>query len=45
MVPSYFDFVRVRNFLNEEGAEFAALHEYASVTELARGRSLFSDGR
>ena len=45
VVPSYFDFVRVRNFLAEEGADFAGLHEYASVAELARGRSLFADSR
>ena len=45
VVPSYFDFVRVRNFLAQEDVEFASLHEYASVSELARGRSLFADGR
>jgi hypothetical protein len=30
-VPSYFDYVRVRAMLKEEGAEFAALSEYAQV--------------
>ena len=30
-VPSYFDYVRVRPMLKEEGAEFAALSEYAQV--------------
>ena len=46
VVPSYFDYVRVRNFLaGEEDVTFAALHEYASVSDLARGRSLFADGR
>lgn len=44
-VPSYFDYVAVRNFLQSEGAEFACLHEYATPPELARARSLFADGR
>jgi hypothetical protein len=30
-VPSYFDYVRVRAMLKEDGAEFAALSEYAQV--------------
>ena len=45
VVPSYFDYIRLRNFLTREEAEFAGFHEYASPSELARGRSLFSDGR
>lgn len=44
-VPSYFDYVRLRNFLKEEEAHFAGLSEYAAPKEAARGRSLFADGR
>lgn len=44
-MPSYFDYVRLRNFFTEQNIDFAGLSEYASPSELARGRSLFADGR
>jgi U3 small nucleolar RNA-associated protein 25 len=44
-VSSYFDYVRLRNFLKEEDAAFAGLSEYAAPKHAARGRSLFADGR
>jgi hypothetical protein len=44
-VPSYFDYVRLRNFLKGEEAAFAGLSEYAAPRKAARGRSLFADGR
>lgn len=44
-MSSYFDYVRLRNFLKEEAAQFAGLSEYASPKDAARGRSLFADGR
>ena len=44
-MSSYFDYVRLRNFLREQGAAFAGLSEYAAPRQAARGRSLFADGR
>lgn len=44
-VPSYFDFVRVRNFLKSQSASFFGLCEYTEKSEAARSRSLFYDGR
>lgn len=44
-VSSYFDYVRLRNFLKAEDAAFAGLSEYAAPKQAARGRSLFADGR
>ena len=44
-VPSYFDYVRLRNFMQAENVDFAGLSEYATPSELGRGRSLFADGR
>ena len=44
-VASYYDYVRLRNFLKEQGVEVAALSEYAPPKEAARARSLFMDGR
>ena len=33
-IPSYFDFVRVRNWLIECGQKFVAVHEYARQSEV-----------
>lgn len=44
-IPSYFDFVRVRNFLKSETASFLAVSEYTDRSDAARARSLFADGR
>ncbi|KAM9477469.1 U3 small nucleolar RNA-associated protein 25 homolog [Clarias gariepinus] len=43
-VPSYFDFVRVRNFLKKEDVSFSALSEYSSRSEVSRARHYFSTG-
>ena len=43
-VPSYLDYVRLRSFLRAEEIEFEGLSEYASGTEVARGRSRFAAG-
>jgi U3 small nucleolar RNA-associated protein 25 len=43
-VPSYFDFVRLRNFLREEEADFAALSEYCDRGEATRARARFFAG-
>jgi U3 small nucleolar RNA-associated protein 25 len=44
-VPSYFDYVRVRNFLRAENASFLGLCEYTDRGDMARARSYFADGR
>ena len=44
-VASYYDYVRLRNFLKEQEVQIAALSEYAAFKEAARARSLFLDGR
>eukprot|EP00879_Flechtneria_rotunda_P029257 GHRR01031570.1.p1 GENE.GHRR01031570.1~~GHRR01031570.1.p1 ORF type:complete len:239 (+),score=70.50 GHRR01031570.1:2-718(+) len=40
-VPSYFDFVRLRNFLKAEEADFAVLSEYSSFPQVTRSRAQF----
>lgn len=44
-IPSYFDYVRVRNFLRSEGASFVGLCEYTDRGDMARARAYFADGR
>lgn len=44
-IPSYFDYVRVRNFLRGESASFTGLCEYTARSEMARSRTFFADGR
>ncbi|PRW59313.1 U3 small nucleolar RNA-associated 25 [Chlorella sorokiniana] len=44
-LPSYFDYVRVRNFLREEMASFLGLCEYTDRSDAARARSYFFDRR
>lgn len=43
-VRSYFDFVRLRNKLDEENADFVALSEYTDRSEADRYRSFFANG-
>ncbi len=43
-VPSYFDFVRVRNFLKAADASFVANSEYADASAVGRARADFSGG-
>ena len=44
-VPSYFDFIAVRNLLLKREASFVAVTEYARVSEVSRGRARFLQGR
>lgn len=44
-IPSYFDFVSVRNVLLKAEANFVSVTEYARVSEVSRGRSRFQQGR
>ncbi|CAA19309.1 U3 associated protein Utp25 [Schizosaccharomyces pombe] len=44
-IPSYFDFVRVRNYMDEEGINYSAISEYSSVSDMTRARNLFYQGR
>uniref|UniRef100_A0A1I8BZG4 U3 small nucleolar RNA-associated protein 25 n=1 Tax=Meloidogyne hapla TaxID=6305 RepID=A0A1I8BZG4_MELHA len=44
-IPSYFDFVRIRNFLKKRNNEtFVQLHEYAEHGKIAKARLLFFKG-
>lgn len=44
-IPSYYDFVRVRNHLKRENASFVQLSEYAPNAKIARARDLFYHGK
>ena len=43
-VRSYFDFVRLRNFLKKEEASVALNHEYLDPKDVNRARSYFYNG-
>ncbi|KAJ3123653.1 rRNA-binding ribosome biosynthesis protein utp25 [Nowakowskiella sp. JEL0407] len=43
-VPNYFDFVRLRNALDERDCNFECISEYTPTNEIPRARSLFYDG-
>jgi len=45
LVSSYFDFVRIRHFLNEQHANFVSIDEHSSHSEVMRSKSFFFDGR
>jgi U3 small nucleolar RNA-associated protein 25 len=44
-IPSYFDFVRIRNYLKSKDMNFAVLSEYTSNSEVSRTRTLFYQKR
>lgn len=43
-IPSYFDFVTIRNILTESEADFVSITEYSRVSEISRGRARFHQG-
>ncbi|KAI1895152.1 hypothetical protein AGOR_G00103360 [Albula goreensis] len=43
-VPSYFDFVRLRNYLKKEEMNFASVCEYSKKSEVSRARHFFQKG-
>lgn len=46
VVPSYFDFVRVTNYLRKsDTVSYAAISEYSSNSEISRARTLFFKGK
>uniref|UniRef100_A0A1I7YQN2 BPH_2 domain-containing protein n=1 Tax=Steinernema glaseri TaxID=37863 RepID=A0A1I7YQN2_9BILA len=40
-VSSYFDYVRLRNYMKREGESFVQLHEYATNIKISRARGMF----
>ncbi len=45
VIPSYFDFVRVRNYCRDRHVNYAVASEYTKPAELSRARSNFYHGR
>jgi U3 small nucleolar RNA-associated protein 25 len=43
-IPSYFDFVRVRNLMKKEELSLAALSEYTTTSGVTRARTQFYQG-
>lgn len=44
-VPSYFEFISLRNLLLKKELDFVSVTEYARPTEITRGRTRFLQGR
>ncbi|XP_077245299.1 U3 small nucleolar RNA-associated protein [Tasmannia lanceolata] len=44
-VSSYFEFVRIRNFLKAQNASFCLLGEYTKQTDISRARIWFFEGK
>ncbi|KAK3750712.1 hypothetical protein QZH41_017266 [Actinostola sp. cb2023] len=43
-VPSYFDFVRLRNYFRREEISFAQISEYSKRSDITRARNWFKEG-
>ncbi|XP_056152047.1 U3 small nucleolar RNA-associated protein 25 homolog [Lampris incognitus] len=43
-IPSYFDYVRLRNYMKKEEINFGSICEYSSKAEVARARHFFQKG-
>ncbi|CAH3122133.1 unnamed protein product [Porites lobata] len=44
-VPSYFDFVRLRNYFKREGIQCAQISEYSQKKDIQRARTYFLQGK
>ncbi|KAG9287018.1 hypothetical protein G9A89_022982 [Geosiphon pyriformis] len=44
-IPSYFDFVRVRNYFEDTAYSYSAICEYTSAPEVTRARAHFLNGK
>jgi U3 small nucleolar RNA-associated protein 25 len=44
-IPSYFDFVSVRNVMLKREIDFVSVTEYSRISEVSRGRARFLQGR
>ncbi|KAI6243865.1 U3 small nucleolar RNA-associated protein 25-like protein [Aphelenchoides fujianensis] len=42
-VPSYFDYIRLRNYLKKDNESFAQIHEYASDSKIRKSRKAFGN--
>nr|XP_019940447.1 PREDICTED: digestive organ expansion factor homolog [Paralichthys olivaceus] len=43
-IPSYFDYVRLRNYMKKEEINFASICEYSTKSEVSRARHFFQKG-
>lgn len=43
-IPSYFDYIRMRNYMKKEEINFASICEYSSRSEVSRARHFFQKG-
>ncbi|KAJ0062964.1 hypothetical protein NL108_009559, partial [Boleophthalmus pectinirostris] len=43
-IPSYFDYIRLRNYMKKEELNFASICEYSSKSEVSRARHFFQKG-
>lgn len=44
-IPSYFDFVRLRNYFKKHNESFVQVHEYAEKGKVAKARNMFVLGQ
>ncbi|KAJ1964737.1 rRNA-binding ribosome biosynthesis protein utp25 [Dispira parvispora] len=44
-IPSYFDYVRLRNFFHDQRYKFATICEYSSTQDVTRARTAFFQGQ
>jgi len=44
-IPSYFDFVRLRNYMKKENISFVQVHEYADKGKVSKARNQFITGK
>ncbi|XP_069580028.1 U3 small nucleolar RNA-associated protein 25 homolog [Brachyistius frenatus] len=43
-IPSYFDYIRLRNYMKKEEMNFSSICEYSSKSEVSRARHFFQKG-